>query len=88
MEGLSDVSLVPRGADCCGTFSCVPSFFGGVFVVVLVEIVFVCYFVSKLLGKKGKHSSSTDSSLAYESEPGSISFSLQVMFRLLDLLSV
>ncbi|KAG0570751.1 hypothetical protein KC19_6G184800 [Ceratodon purpureus] len=77
MEGLSDVSLVPRGADCCGTFSCVPSFFGGVFVVVLVEIVFVCYFVSKLLGKKGKHSSSTDSSLAYESEPGSISFSLQ-----------
>lgn len=84
MEGLSDVSMVPRGADCCGTFSCVPSFVGGVFVVVLAEIVFVFYVGTRLLARKGRYSSSTESSLAYESEPGSISFSLQVVLLLLD----
>ena len=87
MGGLSDVSAelvaMPRASDYRGTFSCLPSFFGGIFVLALVEIVFVFYVVGRFLARKGRYSSST-SSLAYESEPGSISFSLQVVTLLLD----
>lgn len=85
MAGVDDVptGLGVSASNCCTIFSCLPSFFAGILVLALVEIVCVAYFVSRLLGRKARHPSST-SSLEYTSEAGSISFSLQVLILLLD----
>lgn len=88
MAGFDDVSTgllsIPRAANCCSTFSCLPSFFAGILVLALVEIVCVLLIVSRFLAKKARHPSSS-SSLKYPSEADSINFSLQVILLLLEI---
>lgn len=71
---VNDVTYGP--ADGCGTFVCLPSFFGGILLLAVVEFFLLVYVVSRLL--KSKPHPGPVSKVEIEENDGSITLNLEV----------